>query len=294
MGVIGALVEYASGQFGSFVRSNADSYSNDKCARCGRVIGYGGMAKRKGDAKIVHFLRDMNRWGFVLDCQDGGQHFQTEHLGFDAPKVDEPVRAEGQFELRVTQGGSEYDSDDVKAARVSRTEVFNSFDELKRYATDVEGVPMEAFTYRVAGRLNTSYTFQGWNWAWSAMPALEVTLVDNAKPYTLPKLRVSTQVFRVSGSPDIEGWRGRVRNPSFDHMISDYGQDARCCDRATVIGRHMHLSARASVIASKRYYGVAEPAQKLAVRIGDCVTVDGADWIITNVDSLDDPYLLPA
>lgn len=201
--------------------------------------------------------------------------------------------ATGQFELKITQGGSEYDSDDVKAARVNRTEVFNSFDELKRYATDVEGVPMEAFTYRVAGRLNTSYTFQGWTWVWSDMPAPEVTLVDDAKPYT-PKLRVSTQVFRVSGSPDIEGWRGRVRNPSFDHMISDYGQDARCCDRATVIGRHMHLSARASVIASKRYYGVAEPAQKLAVRIGDCVTVDGSDWIITNVDSLADPYLLPA
>lgn len=217
--VIGALVEYAPGQYGSFVRSNADSYSNEPCARCGGPIGYGGMAKRKGDERIVHFLRDMNRWGFVLDCREGGQHFQTEHLGFDAPKVAQTEQPTG------------------------------------------EGVT--------------------------------VTMVASTKSYA-PNLRKSAQVFKISGNPEVKGWAGRVRNAHHDHVITDFGPNSRCCERAERLGRHMHMAAQPVVLVDTARYGRQAQPERVSVTLGDVLTIDGADWRVTNVDSLDDPYLLPA
>lgn len=130
--------------------------------------------------------------------------------------------------------------------------------------------------------------------ALEATPAqLSLNLIDAPKPYC-PNLRKSAQAFRLSANAEINGWRGKVRNASHDHTISDYGPGVRCCNRATVIGRHMHLSSQATVIADRARYGQTKAGERLNVTIGQVITVDGADWRITNLDSLDDPYLMPA
>lgn len=88
------LVEYAPGQFGDWVRNNADSRCNKLCARCGETIGYAGYALRKGDRKIVHFMRDSNRAGYVLDCKSDAKYFQTELYGVSR----QPTRTNRQQE----------------------------------------------------------------------------------------------------------------------------------------------------------------------------------------------------
>lgn len=128
------------------------------------------------------------------------------------------------------------------------------------------------------------------------MGVSEVTMVVSAKPYA-PNLRKSAQVFKISGNPEVKGWAGRVRNAHHDHVITDFGYQGEgpgCCERAERIGRHMHMSAQAVVLVDTARYGRQAQPERVSVTMGDVLTIDGADWRVTNVDSLDDPYLLPA
>lgn len=88
---------------------------------------------------------------------------------------------------------------------------FATFAELRRYAVDVEGVPMTAFTSRVGGRPRTSYQFHGCVWNWSEVA--ETPAVEAGQQYVNDRGTVLT-VTRVDRDADGTPVRVIMRNES--------------------------------------------------------------------------------
>lgn len=72
------MVEYAPGQFGTLICTGSDTLRVETCATCGGPMRGSGRAARFGDGKLVHFMADRDRPGYVLDCVTS-DFFRTSH-----------------------------------------------------------------------------------------------------------------------------------------------------------------------------------------------------------------------